>query len=278
MAKYNVHAGHNKIVRGASKFLDEVEENRKVKKYLIKYLKANGDTVYDTTDDKGKTKNAILANIVAKCNQHIVDLDISLHLNSGRNDSKGDGKTGGTEVICYSTAAKVVAKEIADAIADEFGYTLRSDKTTPDGYAGVKIDTGLYVLRKTKSKAVLIECCFVDDKDDAEVWDAKRCAKAIAKALTGKDVKETTSSEESKESEDEKADTTNFHIKVSGVIKGDVLNIRQKPDADSKKTGSLAYNDPNIYTIIETRKNGADTWGKLKSGIGWINLKYTKRV
>ena len=36
----------------------------------------------------------------------------------------------------------------------------------------------------------------------------------------------------------------------------------------------LKYNDPNKYTISE-ESNG---WGKLKSGVGWINLKYTKKV
>ena len=67
-------------------------------------------------------------------------------------------------------------------------------------------------------------------------------------------------------------------IKVSGVSKGDVLNIRANANASSKKTGSLAYNDPNPYTIVETKENGTETWGKLKSGIGWINLRYTKKV
>lgn len=65
-----------------------------------------------------------------------------------------------------------------------------------------------------------------------------------------------------------------FMIKVDKVSKGDVLNIRKEPNANATKTGSLAYNDPNTYTIVEV-KNG---WGKLKSGIGWINLHYTKTV
>ena len=188
MAKYNVHGGHNKKVPGASGILDEVSEDRKVKNAVIKYLKAKGHTVYDCTDDAGTTQSKNLANIVAKCNKHNVELDISIHLNSGRNDKKGDGKTGGVEVLCYSTSAKKEAKKIADEIADTFGYALRSDKTTPSGYAGVKIDKSLFVLRSTKAKAVLIECCFVDDKDDVKAWDADKCAKAIVKAVTGKAV------------------------------------------------------------------------------------------
>ena len=64
-----------------------------------------------------------------------------------------------------------------------------------------------------------------------------------------------------------------YCIRVANVGVGDVLNIRKEPTVSSLKTGQLAYNDPNKYTIIEER-NG---WGRLKSGIGWINLYYTKR-
>lgn len=84
MAKYNVHAGHNSIVPGASKYLNEVTEDRKVKNKVIQLLKAAGHTVYDCTDASGKTSGANLANIVAKCNKHTVDSDYSIHLNGGR--------------------------------------------------------------------------------------------------------------------------------------------------------------------------------------------------
>lgn len=188
MGRYNVHGGHNKIVPGASKYLNEVTEDRAVKNKVISYLRAAGHTVYDCTDESGRTQDANLANIVKKCNAHSVELDVSIHLNSGRKDSKGDGKTGGVEVLCYDEGTKAVAKAIADAIHDEFGYTLRSDGTTPKGYAGVKINKDLYVLRNTKAQAILIECCFVDDKDDAKVWNADKCAKAIVKGITGKNV------------------------------------------------------------------------------------------
>ena len=92
MAKYNVHGGHNKIVPGASGYLNEVAEDRKVKNTIIKYLKAQGHTVYDCTDDSGNTQSKNLSNIVRKCNAHGgITLDISVHLNAG-------GGTG-TEVL-----------------------------------------------------------------------------------------------------------------------------------------------------------------------------------
>ena len=186
--RFNVHGGHNRIVPGASALLDEVTEDRKVKDGIISRLRSLGHTAYDCTDDNGRTQGANLANIVAKCNKHGVDYDVSIHLNSGRKDKKGDGKTGGSEVFSYDHELKDVAKAVADAIAEEFGYALRSDSTTPSGYAGVKISKSLYVLANTKAPAMLIECCFVDDKDDAKVWNADRCAGAIVKGLTGKTV------------------------------------------------------------------------------------------
>lgn len=52
----------------------------------------------------------------------------------------------------------------------------------------------------------------------------------------------------------------------------DDLNIRSGPGTKFKKKGHIT--DHGVYTIIETSGN----WGKLKSGAGWICLKYTKGV
>ena len=48
--KINVHAGHNpdgKIACGAVGLIKESTQARKVKNYVIKYLKVAGHTVYD---------------------------------------------------------------------------------------------------------------------------------------------------------------------------------------------------------------------------------------
>ena len=153
MAKYNVHGGHNSIVPGAASILNEVTEDRKVKDKVIQLLKAAGHTVYDCTDDAGKTVGANLANIVAKCNKHTVDLDISIHLNAG-------GGTG-TEVFYYtgSTAGKTKAAAVSQKVAAALGIRNR----------GAKSPSGLYVLKNTKATAILVECCFVDSKTDQRI-------------------------------------------------------------------------------------------------------------
>jgi hypothetical protein len=50
------------------------------------------------------------------------------------------------------------------------------------------------------------------------------------------------------------------------------LNFRQGPGVSYPKAGVIK--DMGIYTIVE-EKNG---WGKLKSGAGWINLKYSQKL
>lgn len=92
--KFNVHAGHNpdgKIACGACGLIKESTEARKVKKEVIKLLRAKGHTVYDCTCANGKSQTDVLKQIVTKCNKHKVDLDISIHFNCGVGDKKGNG-------------------------------------------------------------------------------------------------------------------------------------------------------------------------------------------
>lgn len=61
-------------------------------------------------------------------------------------------------------------------------------------------------------------------------------------------------------------------------ITANTLRIRKGPGTNYPIVMTLR-NDPNIYTIVEEAPGiGAKKWGKLKSGIGWISLDYTKKV
>lgn len=55
-------------------------------------------------------------------------------------------------------------------------------------------------------------------------------------------------------------------------VTADSLNIRESASSKAKITGKIT--DNGVYTIVAVSGN----WGKLKSGKGWINLKYTKEV
>ena len=64
------------------------------------------------------------------------------------------------------------------------------------------------------------------------------------------------------------ATTTNFIVKINTAA----LNVRKEPNAYSAITTTVKSGQ--VFTIVEER-NG---WGKLKSGAGWINLSYTKKL
>lgn len=208
MATFNVHGGHSLKCRGASGYLDEVNEDRKVKNKVIELLRAIGATVYDCTDDTSTTKNGNLSTIVTKCNGHKVDLDVSIHLNAGGGH--------GVETWGYSDKVKDVGSRISANISKALGITNR----------GFKISTKLYVLRKTHSPAILIECCFVDSKEDHDKWNVDKCANAIVDALlntTTTNVSKPVAQPTPKPS----APAYRFNLKVDGKIGHDTVKAMQ---------------------------------------------------
>lgn len=66
----------------------------------------------------------------------------------------------------------------------------------------------------------------------------------------------------------EKQDFSSYKVKVTA----NCLNIRKEATSKSKKVGEIT--DKGVYTIVEEK----DGFGKLKSGAGWISLKYVKKV
>lgn len=208
MATFNVHGGHSLKCRGASGLLDEVNEDRKVKNRVIELLRARGATVYDCTDDTSTTKNGNLSTIVTKCNGHKVDLDVSIHLNAGGGH--------GVETWGYSDKVKDVGSRISANISKALGITNR----------GFKISTKLYVLRKTHSPAVLIECCFVDSKEDHDKWNVDKCANAIVDALLNTTTTNV-SKPVAKPTPKPSAPTHRFNLTIDGKIGHDTIKALQ---------------------------------------------------
>ena len=176
--RINIHAGHNPdgmTACGAVGLIRESTEARAVKDRVAAQLTAMGHTVHDCTCNNGAGKEDVLKRIVAACNNHDVDLNVSIHFNAAANPEP-DGKTTGTEVLVYDNASHAVpwAQQIADSIA-ALGYRNR----------GVKERPNLYVLKHTKAPALLVECCFVDDPEDIAIYNADRMAAAIVAGITG---------------------------------------------------------------------------------------------
>lgn len=61
-------------------------------------------------------------------------------------------------------------------------------------------------------------------------------------------------------------------VSYTGRVTCDLLNVREKPSLVSK-IKTVVHKD-EVYTIVEENGN----FGKLKSGAGWVYLKYIKRI
>lgn len=267
----NVHGGHSLKCRGASGLLDEVNEDRKVKNKVIELLRANGHTVYDCTDDNGKDQNSNLKAIVNKCNAHKVDLDVSIHLNAG-------GGTG-TEVYIYNDSSK--AKDEAERIAKNISNTLGIRNR------GVKTSTKLYVLRKTNSPALLVECCFVDNATDKAHWNVEKCAKAIVEGILNKSVNEHVETPTPKPQAQPQPKPTASNALGTYMITASDLKVRTGPgmkyrvkthDELTKDAKAHDYDKDgciNYGTRVTVSQFDGD-WAKIPSG--WVAKRYLKKV
>lgn len=177
--KFNLNAGHT-LKSGAVGIIRESIENRNIAREVKRMLESLGHTVNECTIDGGMTASKALVEVVKLCNQNDVDLNVSIHLNVYVNDLIGDNKTTGTEVFAYSkkSIGYLYAEKVVNSIA-ELGYKNR----------GAKVENW-YFLKNTKAPAILVECFFLDDKDDVELYEATSMAKAIVKGLVGVEFKE----------------------------------------------------------------------------------------
>lgn len=168
---------------GAVGLIKEAEHTRLVGQALMGLLRSAGVTVIDCTIDQAATQNEYLAAAVALANRQDLDLFISIHFNASA------AHTGhGVEVYTYEGRQYQDALDVCANLA-ELGFANR----------GVKAGTGLYVIRKTKAKAMLIEVCFCDNQQDVDIYQAagaQNIANAIFEALWKHvDVTETTTTE-----------------------------------------------------------------------------------
>lgn len=96
----------------------------------------------------------------------------------------------------------------------------------------------------------------------------KYIADEVNKQLNG-----TTTNSSTKSSKAASSAFTAYKVKVTV----DALNIRN--GAGTKYAVNGVISDKGTYTIVEEKTVSSQTWGKLKSGAGWICLTdYTKRV
>jgi N-acetylmuramoyl-L-alanine amidase len=168
-----ISSGHGKYIRGASGYLDEVNEARRVVEQVATVLRGGGITVKTYHDNSSHSQNENLNRIVNWHNGQSRDLDVSVHFNAYQTTSSPMG----TE--CLYVTQESLAKKVANNIAS-VGLINRGPKYRGD----------LFFLNNTTKPSVLVETVFVDSKADQNIYNEEfeNICHALAEALAGKSI------------------------------------------------------------------------------------------
>jgi len=184
--KLALSAGHgiNTAGKRCLKSLDPNETrewwlNDRICDYIERYLSDySGYELLRLDDSDDGEENPALAARVGAANRWGADLYLSIHHNAGINGGSGGG------IVAYSHPKSSKASvEWRDAFYETLiAYTgLKGNRSTP------KATGNYYVLRETKSPAVLLELGFMDSSTDVPIIltddYAQKCARAIVEVL-----------------------------------------------------------------------------------------------
>jgi len=160
-----INAGHTVSGpgSGAVGLFKESEHTRYITLVLTEKLKAAGVRVVNCTIDQAESQEVYLEQVVALANRQDLDWFISIHFNASP-DHAGRG----VEVYTYEGRQYQDALDVCNNIA-KLGFANR----------GVKSGTGLYVIKKTKAKSMLVEVCFCDNLADTEQYVAAGLGKVV---------------------------------------------------------------------------------------------------
>ncbi|ACA55839.1 N-acetylmuramoyl-L-alanine amidase [Clostridium botulinum] len=235
---------------GAVGIKAESNLTREVGTRVISKLQALGHTVIKCYKDTCSNLNDSLSYRTNTANNYNVDLYVSIHFNAF------SGSAYGTEVLTYGGKSFTEASRVLNNIC-ALGYTNR----------GIKDGSSLYVLKHTKAKAMLIECCFCDNSGDMSIYNAENMANAIVKGLVGK----TTITTQNKPTSNNNS-WINLDGKTGTICTPSGVNVREKKSISSKILGAL----PNGTKVRLYRKEGEWMHVYYPSHGGYIYEKYVK--
>lgn len=180
MLKIAIDAGHYKGTPGRRCLaaLDpaqtgEWELNRRVADNLQELL-AGYDCQVLRVDDRTGDKLIDLGDRVAAANGWPADVYLSIHHNAGIKGGSGGGCVVYTAPGCQAKS-KALQRAAYGTVVSRTG--LVGNRATP------MMERGLYVLRRTKMPAILIECGFMDSKTDVPVILGPYFAEQVASGL-----------------------------------------------------------------------------------------------
>ena len=303
--KVFISAGHGGSDSGAvGNGFKEKDLNLSIALACGNYLKSRG---VEVRMSRVKDENDDLNQEARESNAFGPDLAVSIHNNAGG----GDGVEAWYSIFggLGKTCAENILTEVVKIGQNSRGAKTRKGSNGRDYYG---------FIRQTKAPAVIVECAFIDNATDIQIvnTEPKRVvmgeaiAKGILKTLGIADSAPMTTPAPTTKSIEEVAkeviagkygngearkialknagyDYAAVQARVNEIVNGSktssftsykvkvttsALNIRSGPGTNNKIVGVIR--DRGVYTIVD-EKSG---WGKLKSGAGWISLKYCKKM
>lgn len=246
MKKIYINPGHSNNDPGAVGYETERKLTVKVSNYMRDYLLAN----YDCAVKMNPGTVGSLTAISNDANSWGANLVVSNHFNAG----KGDGY----EALVYSENRRSLGKIFENHV-----------KAVGQNSRGVKLRPDLGILRLTNAPAVLNEGAFVDNWTDIQDWNDDAELKVLGIAYAKAAAEYLTLPKKASASGGGSSVSASGSFLVRVKIKD--LYIRTGPGTNYSNKGFIK---PGVYTIVETQ----GSWGRLKSGAGWIHLGYAKKI
>jgi N-acetylmuramoyl-L-alanine amidase len=257
-----ISSGHGKYVRGASGYLDEVDEARHVVEQVATLLEHAGVGVKTFHDNTSTSQDQNLRTIVNYHNSQTRDLDVSVHFNAYETTKKPMG----TE--CLYVTQQTLADKVATAIARAGSLIDR----------GPKKRTDLYFLNNTEEPAILIETCFVDSQADADLYyeHFDSICTAIAETIGGVEIGDQPPDIEEPPEELPPSSGGFRQGVVHNLVGADRLNIRASASSNAPVIGQAKNDD--VVTVVGESWSGSTKWLKLQFGMGVVVYGWASSV
>jgi N-acetylmuramoyl-L-alanine amidase len=237
MSKVFLSAGHGGKDPGAvANGLLEKNINLDILLSCKSELERHGVTVVCS---RVKDKNDAVGEEVKEANASGADIAVSFHTNAGGGD--------GSEAFYHTSSAD--GKRLAE-LGEKYVKALGQNSR------GVKSGNKLAFVKNTKMVAVLFECAFIDNNTDVKIIDSANERKAFGVAYA-KAILEYFGIDYKAESV---TISRSFRVKIT-----DKVSYRSGPGVSYTAEGNVIG---GVFTIVAT----SGSWGKLKSGVGWIDL------
>lgn len=241
--------------------------NCRVVDAVVKALQNYEISIIKNYDETGLTKTGNeLSDRIEMAEKAKANIYLSIHHNGAANITGPTWTGGGTTVYAYNTAKnKAQAKRIRDHIVAHTGLVGNRSG------GGVANGNNYMEVAKPTMDSFIIECAFMNSVTDIQYIARADWADNVAAGIVDFLIEEF---KLAKKSNVEVVETTPVVETVAPIV-STATDFKVKCSETLpiyNETGNYAAK--GVYTIVE-EKNGM---GKLKSGMGWVNLSKTTRV